>query len=681
MATPIIAAACGPTIVTWDLAQSTQYQSNSNVFDAKELSESNSNNNNNGIDYATGISSFQPHNHHNVTGLVWNHNGQVIASCSDNNLDESPANNNVVLTHFQSKTKLESFSNFQEGSNMSPCTSISFGGKIAKSRYLCLSDAAGLTSVWDMKKIHRVRCFKSRHVPRPGVIQACIDPTDTYVAALHGSGQNKIPTNLASSIVLEMFHLKTGALSMTLEAKGFQYGGAAHCFQFSDLNPNHVLAGTENGSLLLWDIANHQRNRTNTSDSIPPISSWVQKHSQAVTDLAFSPINSNLVATCSTDGSIGFHDLDSKTIQTVKPWDHSVSISNKSRTGLTALAFHHDGYTWAVGSQDGILFTYDLRQTEAGPLAIMDIDRDVLAPVSCIGFMPNVELKTTTKSDFKSPTATSQVTKTTTTSYSKKDSVSTGKAPVIVEEDVCRTSTKMNGDTNVITSTRRTENGQTTTSTTFQSPNSNEISKDLFASPIPNISNSKPTTSKKDSAVKFDKNVKVEIQKPYVPASKLEIDETEKQQEEMMESMNDMLLRIRTRSIQMQKEDVDDESNVEEEILSTPAPISTSISSMMKDNSSTTRLWNGSHNDDRTNQEMITISKQEIKDMIEDAIETLRDDMESTIQSIQGEFLRGLQNQANETYSLLEQQQDYVERLLQENAALKEENLKLKKFF
>jgi WD40 repeat protein len=671
MTTPIIAAACGPTIVTWDLAQSTQYQSNSNIFDAKELSESN--NDNNGIDYATGISSFQPHNHHNVAGLVWNHNGQVIASCSDSNLDESPVNNNVVLTHFQSKTKLESFSNFQDGSNTSPCTSISFGGKIAKSRYLCLSDAAGLTSVWDMKKIHRVRCFKSRYIPRPGVIQACIDPTDTYVAALHGSGRNKIPTSLVSNIVLEMFNLKTGALSMTLEAKGYQYGGAAHCFQFSDLNPNHVLVGTENGSLLLWDITN-QRDRNNASDTIPPASSWIQKHSQAVTDLAFSPINSNLVATCSADGSIGFHDLDSKTIQTVKPWDHSVPISNKSSKGLTALAFHHDGYTWAVGTQDGIMFTYDLRQTEAGPLAMMDLDRDVLAPVSCIGFMPLVESKTTTKSDFKSPTASSHVT------YSKKESFSSGKVPIAVEEEVHQTSTKRNGDNNVITSTKRTENGKTTMSATFQSPSSTEIPKDSFASPVPNISTVKSSTSKKDSAVKFDKNVKVAIQKPYVPASKLEIDETEKQQEKMMEYMNDMLLRIKTTSMQI-KEDDSNESNVEEEVVSPPLPISTSKPSITKDKTPVTTLRSGSKKDDTINQEMITISKQEIQDMIEEAIETLRDDMESTIQSIQGEFLRGLQNQANETYSLLEQQQDYVERLLQENDALKEENMKLKKLF
>jgi hypothetical protein len=217
-------------------------------------------------------------------------------------------------------------------------------------------------------------------------------------------------------------------------------------------------------------------------------------------------------------------------------------------------------------------------------------------------------------------------------------------------------------------------------SATFQSPSSTEIPKDSFASPVPNISTVKSSTSKKDSAVKFDKNVKVAIQKPYVPASKLEIDETEKQQEKMMEYMNDMLLRIKTTSMQI-KEDDSNESNVEEEVVSPPLPISTSKPSITKDKTPVTTLRSGSKKDDTINQEMITISKQEIQDMIEEAIETLRDDMESTIQSIQGEFLRGLQNQANETYSLLEQQQDYVERLLQENDALKEENMKLKKLF
>jgi uncharacterized protein YdcH (DUF465 family) len=62
--TPILAAACGPVVTTWDIAKSTTSQE-SNLFDAKSLAGR-----------GTGIEQFEPHGGDLVGDLSWNHNGQ-----------------------------------------------------------------------------------------------------------------------------------------------------------------------------------------------------------------------------------------------------------------------------------------------------------------------------------------------------------------------------------------------------------------------------------------------------------------------------------------------------------------------------------------------------------------------------------------------------------------------------
>ena len=305
----------------------------------------------------------------------------MIVSCS-NSLD--PNSRNVVLTHFATKSKLESFSNFQSNSKSSSvataaAVSISFGGKAAKSRYLCVSDTSGAASVWDMKKISRVRCFKMKHlaadasnsIGRPSCIKSCMDPTDTHVVALHGSS----PSCSVNRICVELFHLKTGSRVSVLETLDGEYGGGADCFQFSSLDNETLLVGARDGSLLLWDCSVSSI-KAGGNPRNAPIKVLEQRHSAAVTDVAFSPVNKVLAASCSIDGSVGFHDINSqKTIQNIRPRDHGAD--NGDGNGLTSLAFHHDGLTWAVGTESGKIFTYDLRQTGAGPLCTMDLTQDI----------------------------------------------------------------------------------------------------------------------------------------------------------------------------------------------------------------------------------------------------------------------------------------------------------------
>ena len=307
----------------------------------------------------------------------------MIVSCS-NSLD--PNSHNVALTHYATKSKLESFSNFQSISKSSSvvtaapaaASSISFGGKAAKSRYLCVSDTSGAASVWDMKKVSRVRCFKMKHVTndannmigRPSCIKSCMDPTDTHVVALHGSS----PSCSVNRICVELFHLKTGSRVSVLNTLEHQYGGGADCFEFSSLDNETLLVGARDGSLLLWDCSVSSIKAGGDAHNAP-MTILEQRHSAAITDVAFSPMNKVLVASCSIDGSVGFQDINSqKTIQNIRPQDHGVD--DGSGIGLTSLAFHHDGLTWAVGTESGKIFSYDLRQTGAGPLCTMDLTQN-----------------------------------------------------------------------------------------------------------------------------------------------------------------------------------------------------------------------------------------------------------------------------------------------------------------
>mmetsp|Transcript_24697 Transcript_24697/g.36878 ORF Transcript_24697/g.36878 Transcript_24697/m.36878 type:complete len:214 (-) Transcript_24697:690-1331(-) len=180
---PILAIACGPIVTTWDISK-TKLESNRNQNDSgvvvdrsasasasattRTSNDANlfSDHGNNGtiIDLASpmsspslmgklnsmGIQQFKPHGSGydgtTVKDIVWNHNGQVLATCS-NPSSPSELNGNVALTLYSTQSKVESFSNFPPQTNTNvnvnkdylnlnsdniQTTSISFGGSNAK---------------------------------------------------------------------------------------------------------------------------------------------------------------------------------------------------------------------------------------------------------------------------------------------------------------------------------------------------------------------------------------------------------------------------------------------------------------------------------------------------------------------------------------------------------------------
>uniref|UniRef100_A0A7S3QHZ8 Uncharacterized protein n=1 Tax=Chaetoceros debilis TaxID=122233 RepID=A0A7S3QHZ8_9STRA len=777
--TPVIAIACGPTITTWDLALSSQASSISASLDVASASGSSPVNLNlfDGNVLAgkkgTGVVQFRPHSDDAVVDLAWNHNGQVIASCSDSIAEHGLPN--VVLTHYSTQTKLESLSNFHTSktaaasaaassiSNSSvstsvtdtpPATSITFGGKNAKSRYLCVSDKGGAASVWDMKKISRVRCFRmkasssssaSSHsnnpaaaaaaaastsdYSRPACVKSCMDPTDTHVVALHGDSILQ-PTRC---VALELFHLKTGSRVATLRTKDGMYGGGADTFCFSHSNHDRLCVGSRDGSLLLWDISKVNSGSGKISSSNggggQPMTVLERRHRGPVTDVAFSPVNGKeLLASCSMDGTVAFHDLDSKqTIQTIRPHLHLRGFPRKTGKGLTSFAFHHDGYTWACGTEEGLVFTYDLRQSTEGPLCTLDVNSAAMDPVNCIQFMQTTASSSVVASS-KTPKSTKKIPAATEVE-GKVQAQSNSQAYNPVER------TKITSSSGVTKPkiTRKTEPAPYNM-THMASPPAASISKDLFPTSTERPSKSHVSTSaskpppissssqKKDLSVSFDGTSpkKYEststVKEPYnldkVVESSSESYAGTDLGDEMIKDFDGLYERIKNRGLHTEDADVDGAQtptrDAKEETGGTgdiadvdgPRPSSSSAerepkskskglsrsdrekNNLLRPSTASMSIANSSsrttrHLDDKNN----ILSKSQVQEMVDDAVEGVRDDMEEAIQSLHCEFLKQLQKQANEISIMLEQEKEKFESIQIENAMLKEENDTLKKFF
>eukprot|EP00550_Attheya_septentrionalis_P000983 CAMPEP_0198293454 /NCGR_PEP_ID=MMETSP1449-20131203/17329_1 /TAXON_ID=420275 /ORGANISM="Attheya septentrionalis, Strain CCMP2084" /LENGTH=683 /DNA_ID=CAMNT_0043993045 /DNA_START=153 /DNA_END=2204 /DNA_ORIENTATION=- len=356
---PVLAMCCGSTVTTWD--------GKANFGDS------------------TGLNEFQPHGSNtNISDIAWNHNGQVLATCSslDASLSSGDATPNVVLSSAALGTSLDSFVSHGGGPTKSvslapgTATSIGFGGK---SRYICVSNNMGLVSVWDMKKHSRVRIFdihRSTGRSSGGCSRACFDPTDSLVAALSSVDGG-----------LRLYKLREGKIQSSLASPIGAHGGGV-TLGFSSLKQNQAAVGLRNGTVLIWDVAD-----AGGAGSPSPIASFVKRHKSDVTGVCFSPINKLLLATSSLDGSLAFHDINSqKTIQTILVKEHqeqylgSSAASIRGGGGVTSLSFHADGVTCAAGTQNGIALIYDLRKGASGPLSVYEASPNLDDPMTAIHF-------------------------------------------------------------------------------------------------------------------------------------------------------------------------------------------------------------------------------------------------------------------------------------------------------
>ena len=254
----------------------------------------------------------------------------VLASCSAIASDEH-MHNTVVLTNAQTGTLLDSLQHNENWKRPAgAATSLVFGGK---SRYLCVGDMSGAVCLWDLKK--KVRARQYFHDGEPA-LQVSLDRTDTYVLSL-------------SSQAMRSYKVREGVPSTA-------WRSPRDCrftkFACSTLEPQLAAIGTDNGSILMYDVTD-----AHSSETFLALN---HRHSSPVTGVAFSCTNDKLLASTSQDGSLQFFDKGS-----------GAFIEELARlpTRISSLTFNSDGYSCAIGTEAGEVLIYDLRRTGSDCLA------------------------------------------------------------------------------------------------------------------------------------------------------------------------------------------------------------------------------------------------------------------------------------------------------------------------
>lgn len=680
----MLALSCGPAVVTWDCGSGPSHvRVDPNSDEGSTASSS--------------CRIFHPHGRNSanvVTSLTWNHNEQVLATCSSSTSTDDEAN--VALVHAESGTNLETLSNFfptgggggksRSSTNTAnnragipaAATGLGFGGK---SRYLVVSDASGCASVWDLKKTARVRTFRVPQPPSsasafrgPICTAGAIDPSDTFVAAASGWDTDG---------ALRLYRLREGKLAATLrDARGesgstteWDGHGGISAMEFSPLDKSMVSVGTRDGSILLWDVqatakAEESRGNSSTSPSenskmaIPPIIRLTQRHAGEVTDIAFSPMNKVLLASSSVDGTVSFHDTKmSRTIQSFRPPanENVVSSSSGASSAVMSVSFASDGVTCAAGTADGRALIYDLRNVKSGPLSTLEFVA-AWSNGESLAVSPVLNARFTSLGPVSSPVITSPVAAAaerneeamTPIAAAKSTAPATGfEDPVQADEDPSHDQTPQREDrvlpsTTAISAVHEREgkalsssqrpgpvnNGAPSSDNTAAATNSGKV---CFAPDSSNVAAGKKNEGEKKSSTK-------EI--PTTKHSATSVDRTNDVGAMAEKSLESLLSKLSASSIN------DAASASTKDRYTAPNNISSGPD--------------------------LTVNKLVLRRMIQDEIDDLREEMENSISNVHVDMLRQFQRQSTEMQAMFQQQAWAIEELMEENRLLREENERLK---
>lgn len=224
-------------------------------------------------------------------------------------------------------------------------TCVAFGGK---SRYLCIGDQQGDVCLWDLKKQSRVRQFKSKTRDRP-CVQACLDPTATYVCSL-------------TADAFTLYHLRQATFAKQWKFSGGDNGtiggnnsGHKNMFRFSPLTPSLMAFGDSHGRIQLHDGMDQEQPKLvcggGYTTHASTTTSLLKHHASPVTGLAFSTQNSKLLANVRGNGILEFVDTSTGEV-----------IHHQQTGGGSATALAFQGVSCVVGTETGEVQVYDLRK-------------------------------------------------------------------------------------------------------------------------------------------------------------------------------------------------------------------------------------------------------------------------------------------------------------------------------
>lgn len=358
----MLAISCGAVVTLWDHRKS---------IDSSIHSDSTPD-----LD-GTAVLSFQQSSPNEVTDLIWNHDGAIIATCSSAVETANVALNQLNST-INSVTVLDEFCSPSNKHPTCISNSISFG---RKSRYICVSNTAGEVSIYDTKKKSQVRCFK---LPSPSENsrnpcgKSCIDPTGKIAAATSSSDLDG---------ALYLFDLERGSKLLPrklLVDSAPRYASRALCF--SQHIPSHVAVGRNNGSVLIWDIHHTHHSPSCSINAFTQEVNNPLNSAHNVNDVTYSPVNSKLLASCSS--KLSFHDASSgKLIVSLLPPNLYSSSSS-----FNSISLDTDGFTCAVGTTDATALLYDLRKATSNEpileLSLASQQTDVPPLATRVRFQP-----------------------------------------------------------------------------------------------------------------------------------------------------------------------------------------------------------------------------------------------------------------------------------------------------
>jgi len=268
--------------------------------------------------------------------------------------------------------------------------------------------------LWDLKKQSRVRQFKAPNQTKsPAIIQACLDPTAAFMCSLSSQAlsfynlrqatfarQWTYPNTTATSG--SQNSRKGGAAGAAAGGGGGGGGGGGWCqLRFSPLQPTMLALGDTAGRIQLYNSVEHDQpqlvcgggySSSIASNSTPGSAQQQQQqqllshHASPITGLAFSTQNSKLLANVRANGILEF--VDTCTGEVI----HHQSTGNSS--SATALAFQ--GVSCVVGNAAGEAQVYDLRKMmQQFGRAVTTYQMPSATPISTLEFSPLPKTTTT----------------------------------------------------------------------------------------------------------------------------------------------------------------------------------------------------------------------------------------------------------------------------------------------
>ncbi|XP_051545797.1 protein NEDD1 [Myxocyprinus asiaticus] len=301
----------------------------------------------------TVMEQFNPHSAtHPVAQVCWSSSNQYLVSASSigdklvvSSLKSSPA---VVMELGEGKKQ----------------TRVSLN---STSQFLVSGGLDNTVNIWDLKTKRLHRSLKDH---KEEVTCVSFNGGDSYIASGSTSGD----------IILH-------SITTNLSSKPFGHGPNVpiHDLRYSLVKRSLLGTVSDSGSVALWD-ANTQKE----------LHLFEGAHKAPCSGLAFSPANDLLFVTVGLDKKIVCYDTSSKMV-----------FRNKQvESPLTAIDFTPDGAGLVVGSTQGRIYLYDLRNLSA-PVKITTAHK---TSVTCIRFQNSTsKLKSTKTSSSKSSQSNKRV--------------------------------------------------------------------------------------------------------------------------------------------------------------------------------------------------------------------------------------------------------------------------------